>query len=57
MKLFPFVLLSLGRGDDALKYEVPAKPENAIFFETFDSPNALDSWTLSSDSKYEGNAL
>jgi len=57
MKIIPLALLGLGSGDDSVKYEIPDKPDNSIFFETFDSANALDAWTVSADSKYEGTHI
>ena len=57
MKLSQLALLALsanGEGEATSSYTVPSKPENFIFFETFDSPNALDGWTMSKDEKYDG---
>jgi len=55
MKLSPLALLALSaHGEEGNSYTVPSKPENFIFFETFDSPNALDGWTMSKDEKYDG---
>jgi len=55
MKLSQLALFALSaHGDEAQSYTVPSKPENFVFFETFDSPNALDGWTMSKDKKYDG---
>ena len=58
MKLSQLALFALSaHGDEAQSYTVPSKPENFVFFETFDSPNALDGWTMSKDKKYDGKRL
>ena len=59
MKLSQLALLALSaNGEEGTSsYTVPSKPENFIFFETFDSPNALDGWTMSKDEKYDGMHL
>ena len=57
MKLSQLALLALGTHGEEASYSAPSKPENFIFFETFDSPNALDGWTMSKDEKYDGMQL